>query len=71
MTDAANPARSPVQSKNMWNESEIRPKLLVQMPYISSTKAKLKFNSKKKNKFRELRSDRISRVQLLNFSRTL
>ena len=32
MTEAANPPTSPVQSKNMWNESEIRPKLFVQKP---------------------------------------
>lgn len=27
MTDAARPASRAVQSKNMWNESEIRPRL--------------------------------------------
>lgn len=32
LTDAARPARRPVQSKNMWKESEIRPRELVATP---------------------------------------
>lgn len=32
MTVAASPASKAVQSKNIWNESEISPKLFVQTP---------------------------------------
>ena len=52
----------------IWNESEIRPKLFVQIPYESSTNAKDRFRSKKRNRFLEFRSEKIKRIQPLNFS---
>ena len=33
MTEAIKPATSARQSKSMWNESEISPRLLLMMPY--------------------------------------
>lgn len=42
ITEAAKPANSPVQSKNIWNESDIRPKENLQKKNLISTKEKKK-----------------------------
>ena len=42
---------SPVQSKNMWKLSEMRPKEFVQTPYINSTKANVRLRTRKPSKF--------------------
>lgn len=60
MTEAARPASNAVQSKNMWNESEIRPRLLVHTPYKSSTNAKDKLRMRNRKRFRDAVSEKIS-----------
>ena len=62
LTEAAIPATRPQQSKNIWNESEISPKLLLHIPYSNSTKANDKLSNKNKNKFLDCGSDRINRI---------
>ena len=71
MTVAARPASSAVQSKNIWKESEMSPKLLVQTPYSSSTTAKLKFSTRNENKLREFLSEKMRRKSPPNFSFSL
>ena len=53
MTEATRPATSALQSKNMWNASDIRPRLLLRMPKKSSTKAKVKLRMRKKKMLRD------------------
>lgn len=60
MTEAARPASNAVQSKNMWNESEIRPRLLVHTPYKSSTNAKDKLRMRNRKRFRDALSEKIN-----------
>lgn len=40
MTDATSPITKAEQSNNMWNPSEINPRLFVHIPYANSTKVK-------------------------------
>lgn len=68
ITEAARPANKPVQSKNIWNESEINPKLFVHIPYNNSTKANDKLSIKNKNRFREFLSEKMSLIQPWSFS---
>ena len=59
-TVATSPASRAVQSKNMWNESEMRPRLLVHIPYSSSTNANERLIKRKKKRFLVAGSERMA-----------
>jgi hypothetical protein len=73
MTEARSPIINAEQSKNMWKPSDIRPRLLVQIPYRNSITVKPVNKNKQKNtaKFQSAISYLINKsYRLQMFSKT-